>query len=483
MLPSHRFSDRWLLPERRNRQRFCGFALCVMTLLSGCGESFSPAVTAARRELQFERAQEALDQLSAQPVDDSAEAHYLKALALEKLERTDAAKAEAKLATERSPKNAKYAALAWRLKLFDGDQSAIEPLLQLRDENPQSAAVSLFAVYAYQAKHVRQRTEGKVRAARVQLEKAEESLKTALSLAREIPECHRELTGLALWFEQPTEALKLLNDMLRDEADNVSLLRDKVKVLILAKQPAEAIQAANQLFKRLEKTESAAVEFANTLSKLAPSPAVLESYSTLREQFPANTAILLRHCWALGKSSQEIEACKLLGTAFEKQTDARRKRLIAQSAVAIPLETLNAEVADEQLKRFRNAISDGQMLAYFEGQLAFLQKNYGDCFRKMQQVIEIYQADRDASRELAQAALRWMQRLVVQEKLAEQIRKAAELTLRRAGLNRFNEADLKDDARSLLHLLEAAENSGTEEPPAFGRPEGDATPSRNPPAP
>ena len=77
------------------------------------------------------------------------------------------------------------------------------------------------------------------------------------------------------------------------------------------------------------------------------------------------------------------------------------------------------------------------------------------------------------------AALREIQRLVSQEILADQIRKAAELTLRRAGLNRADAADVRDDARSLLQLLETNDRNDAEQPPAIGQPatEGESKPS------
>ena len=108
----------------------CG--LLLLAVLSGCGgDRLSPAALAARKALQFERAQEALDKLSAEPVDDTLEGHYLRAIALERLERLEAANAEAKIAVDRAPKNPKYQGLVLRLKLFAGEITAIEPLLEL----------------------------------------------------------------------------------------------------------------------------------------------------------------------------------------------------------------------------------------------------------------------------------------------------------------------------------------------------------------
>lgn len=458
-------------------------AVCL-AILAGCGgERLSTAAVAARKELRFARPQEALDQLSEPPADATPEGHYLRACALEQLDRMDAANAEIQQALEASPKNPKYRGYALRLKLFKGDDSVVEPLLQLHDENPSSAAVSLYAVFAFQAKHVKQRSEGKLRAARVQLDKARTSLQTALSLAAEIPESHRELIGMSIWFEQPEDALKLVDALLREEPNRVEFLRDRMKILLLAKQPAETISAATTLYKRQDRTEAAAVEFANVLHSLPPSPAVLDQFNLLRGHFPANTAILLRYCWTLGKAGRAEEACAEIATAFDQQTDRRRRQTLAQSAVAIPLEADNADVAAEQLKKFRKEIGDKQMVAYFEGQLASLQKDYAKSVEKMQDVFNIYRADSTASPELARSALGRIRQVLSEQQLAEHVRKAAELTLRRSGLNRYDEANVREEAQSLLNLLESNERSPAEGPksegPTVRLP--DTTPSNNPP--
>lgn len=434
-------------------------AILLSSLLAlfiiGCGgEQFSPSALAARKALQLERPQEALDKLTAEPVDDSAAGHYLKAIALERLDRADAAKAEAQIAIERAAREPKYQALLLRLKLFDSDESAIEPLLQLHEQNPSSAAVSLFAIFAYQAKHVRLRTEGKLRAARVQLEKAEVALKTAVSLAAQIPECQRELIGMALWFEEPAEALKLLDELLKMEPDNPDLLRDKTKVLVMSNRSADAISTGAQLYRRLERTEAAATEFANTLNRLPPSPAVLEQYGNLRDNFPTNSAILIRYCWSLGKAGRVTDACANLASAFDQQTDKSRRQLLAQSAISIPLEAGDTKTAEAQLKKYRDTIRSEQMLAYLEGRLAFQKKNYASAFERMQMVVEIYRTDAGASESMAREALTWVKRLSTEQSLTDQIRKAAELTLRRAGIKRSDEQELKEDARSLLQILE-----------------------------
>lgn len=454
--------------------------LLLLVTLSGCGgERLSPEAIAARKALQFARPQEALDKLSEGSGDSTPAGHFLRACALEQLERIDAAKAEIKLALDAAPNNPKYKGFSLRLKLFEGDEAAIDPLLELHEQNPSSAAVSLYAIFAFQAKHVRQRSEMKLRAARVQLSNAQAALKTALSLSGEIPEHHRELLGMAVWFEQPDDAMKLVDAVLREEPNNVEFLRDRVKVLLLAKKPGETISAASALYKRLERTEPAAVEFANTLNRLPPSPVVLSEYELLRETFPTNTALLLRHCWSLGKAGRSEEACEELAKAIEQQTDTRRRRMLAQSAVAIPLETQNADIAEQQLKKFRKQIGDDQMIAYFEGQLAALRKDYEASVTKMQDVVNIYRSDSNSSPELARVALGHIQQALTEQQLAEQIRKAAELTLRRSGINQFDAVDIRKEAQSLLNLLEVHDRPDTEKP----KPEGPTVvlPKENPP--
>lgn len=444
------------------------FLLLLLAAMPGCGgERLSPAALAARNALRLARPQEALDKLS-EASDSTPAGHFFRACALEQLEQLDASKAEIKLALDAAPNNPKYKGYSLRLKLFDGDESAIEPLLELYEKNPSSAAASLYAIYAFQAKHVRQRSEKKLRAARVQLSNAQAALTTALKLSGEIPEHHRELLGMAVWFEQPDDAITLVNAMLRDDPKNVELLRDRVKVLLMAKRPGETISAATALFKQLERTEVAAVEFANTLNRLPPSPVVMREYDSLREMFPANTAILLRHCWSLGKSGLSEDACEELAKAFQQQTDPRRRRTLAQSAVAIPLEAGDADIAAQQLKTYRKEIGDDQMVAYFEGQIAAIRKDYDASVSKMQDVVNIYRSDSNASPELARIALGHIQQVLTQQQLADQIRKAAELTLRRSGVNQDDAINIRKEAESLLHLLEVHDRPATERPKSEG---------------
>ena len=135
--------------------------------------------------------------------------------------------------------------------------------------------------------------------------------------------------------------------------------------------------------------------------------------------------------------------------------------------MAIPLEMNNAEVAAVQLKNFRKAIDNEQMLAFFDGQLAEQRQDYARSVEKMQDVVNAYRTDSSASPELARVALSRIRQMLTEQNLAEQIRKAAELTLRRAGLNRYDETNVREEARSLLNLLES--EGASERTPREGR--------------
>ena len=91
----------------------------------------------------------------------------------------------------------------------------------------------------------------------------------------------------------------------------------------------------------------------------------------------------------------------------------------------------------------------------------------------MNSVLETYRKDNSTSRELAKSALQWIRRLAADKTLADQVRRAAELTLRRSALNRADEPVIREEAQSLLNLLETTDHheSPQEMLPTIGRPE------------
>lgn len=71
-------------------------------------------------------------------------------------------------------------------------------------------------------------------------------------------------------------------------------------------------------------------------------------------------------------------------------------------------------------------------------------------------------------RSLVRVALGHIQQVLTEQQLADQIRKAAELTLRRSGINQDDAVNIHKEAESLLNLLEVHDRPTNETPKSQG---------------
>ncbi len=217
------------------RQCFVAIALSMpTTVLVGCSDPTGADlenVKTARRLLQMNKAQEALEALSSdEPV---AEEHYLKAVALDRSGRKQPALGEIQEALKLAPDSVKYRGLRLRFQLFQKDIDAADKLIRLQEEHPSSAAVSLYCVYAYQAKVVRYMVQRKHRAAQAHGNRAIEALKTSIDLADEVPEFQREMLSFEREYGIGTHAEILVNKLWEVDPDSDELVDDKIAVLIM----------------------------------------------------------------------------------------------------------------------------------------------------------------------------------------------------------------------------------------------------------
>src|SRR4029077_18145735 len=98
--------------------------------------------------------QEALDSLG---TDDTAEAHYLKSLALTQLYLPEPARSELEKATAKDPKNPRYRALQLSVRIQQAkpeeeSTADIDELLKIYADNTSSPLVALCAMTAYSKK-------------------------------------------------------------------------------------------------------------------------------------------------------------------------------------------------------------------------------------------------------------------------------------------------------------------------------------------
>src|SRR5579871_4412581 len=174
--------------------RFIGLVL-VCAFACGCGESQNrPLLEAARRNLQINRTQQAIDLLAK---DSSAEGHYLKGVALYRLNLRNPAEEEIQAALKLKPKVAKYRGFELLLELANKNRTAIDQLIALYDENRSSGAISLFVTSAFTIKGDAQRSL--------------EAFDASLALASDAPEFMFELLKHAVGTGRTIAATTLID--------------------------------------------------------------------------------------------------------------------------------------------------------------------------------------------------------------------------------------------------------------------------------
>ncbi|GIS63748.1 MAG: hypothetical protein CM1200mP2_59730 [Planctomycetaceae bacterium] len=61
---------------------------------------------------------------------------------------------------------------------------------------------------------------------------------------------------------------------------------------------------------------------------------------------------------------------------------------LIQAAITLPLQAGSTGLAEQQLNRYRNQITDELLVTYFEGQLLHLQQDYDGAQQKMTEVLK-----------------------------------------------------------------------------------------------
>ena len=84
---------------------------------------------------------------------------------------------------------------------------------------------------------------------------------------------------------------------------------------------------------------------------------------------------------------------------------------LIQAAITLPLQAGSTGLAEQQLNRYRNQITDELLVTYFEGQLLHLQQDYDGAQQKMTEVLKA-RVDAVGRRDpLVTEAVRWLQRI------------------------------------------------------------------------
>ncbi len=419
---------------RMTRSSLPAIAACCL-LVTGCGDSKNTErIDAARKFLQLDKPQEALNAFESGDSKVPADAHYLKALAFDRLERHDAAMTEIDAAIATDAKNPNYRGLKMRLRLFQKDRDAVDELIDLHKQNSSSAALSVFVVYAYQAKMARLYSQQKVRAADVQNTKATEALKTVVALLDEVPELHPEILEFAITLGLVESAQKIVTKLLELDPNDAVLQQQKVSISLLANDADEAIRAAKELYRIRDRNAESATVYASVLSNqnTKASSANDTAFQELVERYPLNTSVIGNYAVYLARSNRLTQACEFLQAAIERQKQSKPRSTLISMTISLPLEAGATELAAQQLARYRSQMDDALMVIYLEGRILFLKKQHDQALVKMAQVIQAQKQELGGSRSLAIEALQWTKQILADKLATMKLQSAANVSAKQS---------------------------------------------------
>lgn len=392
----------------------------------------------ARPLLQRSLNEQALDALSA--LDGASappENRYLKAIALDRLQRYEAANAEIRLAIEDVPENPKYKAYELKLRLFARDRDSLDQLIELNRDYASIGAVALLATYGFQAKAVLLSTENKPEAATYHNQRREQTLSTALTLSKEIPELYPELLQFTLREKRHEDALRLVDELLAFDPDHLELKDEKVKLLIALKRVDDAVKLAEILYKETGSTKPGAEYLAAIVAQASDKSEHKQMLQRLMDLYPFSTQIPSRFATYLTRTGHLDKAQELLAESLEKHSDDRNKEALVFAAITLPLEVNAADQAEEMLRKYRLQLKDPLLVDYFEARILYLRKRHSDAVRRMLNIVEAAKADGGGSRQLAAEALNWVQTILADKVLAEQMELVIEASKKSAGARRI----------------------------------------------
>ena len=399
-------------------------SIALLCVLVGCGrgEMYQTKIDTARQQLHLVEDTQALETLGV-PNDSDAppEFHYLKALSLDRLNRHEAAVSEIKRAVAANPNNPKYKGFELKLRLFSRDRDSLEQLLKLSDDFGSLGSVALFVTYAHQAKGLLLEVERKPKAAEYHFERKKRTFATALTLAHEIPEWHRELIIFALQDQQYAEGLKLIDGILKTAPKNLPMRNKKLQVLLALKQHDEAALLARELFDDSNQQMDGAEAYAAVLAMASVNDQNDVEFEKLQAGFPRSIQVLCRRAAYLTRAGRMHEAFKLIDDAIPTQSTKSARETLAYASITLPLEIGNVEFAEQRFQKYRSEISDPLLLDYFEARLLYLRHQYREAVQKMLNIVEAEKKNPGQSSALAADALAWIRRILTDRVVSDQM--------------------------------------------------------------
>ncbi len=403
----------------------------------------------ARPLLQRSRNEDALEVLSR--MDGSSappENRYLKAISLDRLQRHEAAIAEIRLAIETAPENPKYKGYELKMRLFARDRDSFDQLIELNREFASIGAVALFSTYGFQAKAVLLQAENKPEAATYHQQRQQQTLSTALTLSKEIPELYPELLQFTIRENRHEDSLRLIDELLTLEPDHLELRNEKVRVLIALKRIDDAVKLADVLYAETGSTKEGAEYLASIAAQTSDKPEHKQRLRRLSELYPSSTQISSRYAVYLTRTGHLAEAQAMLAESIEKQNDAKDKEALAFAAITLPLEVNAPDNSEEMLRKYRLHLKDPLLVDYFEARILYLRKRHADAVQRMLKIVEAAKSDGGGSRQLAAEALNWVRTILADKVIAEQMQLVIDASRKSAAAPRIDVRVAEDEPAS-----------------------------------
>ena len=405
----------------------------------------SAQVELARRMLQIERPRLAIEALAR---DDSAEAHYLKAVALQAIGQHTAARDQISEAISIAPYEVKYQGYQLLLGVSAGKQEAIDELIRLYESGNSAPGIAFFATNAFTKKKppdirgallafdlgitlidetpefmsnamhfaintLRQADEGgdeqlyqqKVAAAERLLEKIEQ-------VAPSDPILLKELLTWAVKGKLVATSQRLLQRITELNADSAELTELKIKVDLMLGQSESAIRAAKEAITENPGDPNLDLMLAEATWQASPNAEREKILTDLAARHPENPEFVAKLALYLAKAKRLPDAVNAVNQAIAKSKSAEARASLLKLAVGLPLEAANAELSEQQVAKFKNEFHNTKIIEYFEGRVLFLKKDFAGAKQKFQKVLSELQITNESDRLLATECLVWQQKIL-----------------------------------------------------------------------
>jgi tetratricopeptide (TPR) repeat protein len=403
----------------------------------------APEIAQARELLQLCKFQAASDVLGQQK---SAEGLYLKAIALNGLNQREAAIETIRKAHKLEPTDPRYEGFLLLMRLGNREEEAADELIDLYEQNRSYGSLALFAATAEMMKGDRAKSMATFDAAVAlasetpefmfqtldhavtvgRLKAADELLGKLRTVRPKDPDAIRLLLHVALRARLGKSSEMLLTQLQELTPDDPELEKIRVRILFYLGSP-EALPAAEKLYRDRGETEDTAMLYILPLSLAPFTPENDRQFRGMMRRFPRNMEIFARYMIYLTQAGRLEEALDQINRALaSSSTQGPARTHLLELAIGLPLEKENPELLERELERHQSEVTDSQLVGYLRGRLHVMRKEYEPALAEFKKVIEAEKANKGAPRSIAADSLVWMRKILVEQRIEEQLDKVTE---------------------------------------------------------